>query len=376
MQDSKNANVALSKARGIAKVKSYEIDSKSKETPLNKTAGRFYFEKFINNFLFDKSLYKEFFCGTSDKAKAREVFAKFVGIINLETNSYCNRKCHYCPMSIVDRGANTQMQSAIFEKILDELGEIGYDSSISLNLYNEPLSDKNIISKIKRIKDKLPKAFLRFNSNGDFLTPKLLDELESSGLNYLNITLHTTKANSYDDKQCIKRLDSFYRRLNLAKPNYTITPNVSITSSHKIGNLTLVLNTSNYDIYGTDRGGALKHLGLQSRNNPCVKIMREFTIDYQGRVFPCCNIFPDLAQSQKFIFGNVSEKSIFEIFSSKQWAKWRKELFIKATKSPCTSCKDGYFDTDSDDKSAKLALLNNLDIYDSKANFATIAQNL
>lgn len=362
MQDSNNANKTLSQARGIAKVKTYEIDSKSKETPLNKTAGRFYFEKFIHNFSFDKSLYKEFFCGTSDKATAREVFAKFVGIINLETNSYCNRKCHYCPISIADRGANTQMQSEIFEKILDELSEIDYASSISLNLYNEPLSDSNIIYKIKRIKDKLPKAFLRFNSNGDFLTPQLLDELESSGLNYLNITLHTTKANSYDDKQCIKKLDSFYRRLNLTKPHYTITPNVAITSSCEINNLTLVLNTSNYDIYGTDRGGALKHLRLQSRDNPCVKIMREFTIDYQGRVFPCCNIFPDLAQSQKFIFGKVSEKTIFEIFSSMQWAKWRKELFIKVTKPPCTSCKDGYFDTDLDDKSARHSLLEKLDL--------------
>ena len=107
-------------------------------------------------------------------------------------------------------------------------------------------------------------------------------------------------------------------------------------------------------------GGALTFLALQARSNPCVKIMREFTVDYQGRVFPCCNIFPDLPTSEKFVFGKVSEKSIFEIFSCTKWAKWRRELFIKATKAPCTSCKDGYFDTDLDDTNERLRLLEKL----------------
>lgn len=257
MQNAKNANTALNKAKGIFKVKSYELNSKSKETPLNKTAGRFYFEKFIDNFSRDKDLYKKFFCGTEDRDKAKAVFAKFVGIVNLETNSYCNRKCHYCPVSITNRGKNTQMKSEIFEKILDELREIDYASSVSLNLYNEPLSDKNLIYKLQCIKDKLPKAFLRFNSNGDFLTPNLLDKLESSGLDYLNITLHTTKANSYNDDESLKKLDDFYAKLKIPKPEYQITPNTAINSYSQINTLTLAINTSNYDTYGTDRGGGI-----------------------------------------------------------------------------------------------------------------------
>ena len=121
--------------------------------------------------------------------------------------------------------------------------------------------------------------------------------------------------------------------------------------------------------------GALTFLALQARSNPCVKIMREFTVDYQGRVFPCCNIFPDLPENEKFIFGRVGAnstdttnasdtskgtQSIFEIFSSSKWAKWCKELFIKASFAPCTSCKDGYFESDLDNTSARLRLLEKL----------------
>lgn len=261
--NSTNANIALNKSAGRFDVKTYELFSKNPDIPLNKTAGRFYFEKFINNFQFDKNLYEEFFMGTSNKIKARELFAKFVGIVNLESNSYCNRKCHYCPVSLVDRGANITMQNQTFVKILNELHEIDYSSSICLNLYNEPLSDKNLIFKIKLIKDKLPKSFIRFNSNGDFLTPELLKQLQISGVNNINITLHTTKANSYNDNECIKKLDYFYRRLNISKPDYKIIPNVAINSSYQFENLTLAVNTSNYDAYGTDRGGGIDTFKLK-----------------------------------------------------------------------------------------------------------------
>lgn len=258
LQDSKNANALLNKSAGRFEVKSYELNSNAADVPLNKTAGRFYMQKFISNFAQDKTLYKEFFYGTDDKDTAKRLFAKFVGIINLETNSYCNRKCHYCPMSLVNRGVNTQMNERVFDKILQDLAQINFASSISLNLYNEPLSDKNLLSKIKTIKAKLPKAFLRFNSNGDFLTPSLLKELENAGLNYLNITLHTKAANSYSDEASLVNLDKFYKRLGIAKPEFSITPKVAVNSSVKFGDLTLAVNTSNYDVYGTDRGGGFE----------------------------------------------------------------------------------------------------------------------
>lgn len=107
-------------------------------------------------------------------------------------------------------------------------------------------------------------------------------------------------------------------------------------------------------------GGALKNLSLAARRNPCVKIMREFTIDYKGRVFPCCNIFPDLAENEKFVLGDVMKESIFEIFASKIWAKWRQTLFVKATQSPCSSCKDGFFDTDKFNENERKAILKDL----------------
>lgn len=353
-------------------MKSYELDSARPEIPLNKTAGRFYFEKLMQNLNTDKNDIRLLFGESLSNDEKKELFKKFVCIINLETNAYCNRVCHYCPLSVFDRKSKEHKQKiindALLSKILDELESIKYSSTICLNLYNEPLSDTKILDRIKDIKARLPKTFIRFNSNGDFVNMDILKNLESSGLDSINITLHTIKINSYSDDWAKDSLDRFYSKLSLKSPEYEIIANQSIASSFQYKNLNVLVNTSNWDLYGNDRGGAVSDLSIENRTNPCVKVFREFTIDYRGRVFPCCNIFPDDINNEKYIFGNLNNESIFDIFSSKIWAKWRKSLFITSPKpSPCNTCNDGYFTPTSKDCDKKrLEILNHIKQKDKK----------
>lgn len=236
-------------------MKQYELDSRNEGIPLNKTAGRFYFEKFINNFSSNKDITKLFFNGTTDNKQSKEIFKRFVCIINLETNAYCNRHCHYCPLNIFERKNNINIDDKLFLKIINELESIQYSSTISLNLYNEPLSDTKIFERIKIIKTRLKNVFLRFNSNGDFLDIATLKKLESCGLDSINITLHTTKINTYNDTNSKEKIDKFYQKLKLDKPQYIITSNKNITSNIQFGTLNMIVNTTNWDLYGNDRGG-------------------------------------------------------------------------------------------------------------------------
>ena len=370
-------------------MKQYELDSRDPSVALNKTAQRFYFQKMLA------------LCGERDFAgifgtevlsaeEKREIFKKFVAIINIETNAFCNRRCPYCPVSETPRD-NLAMQDYIFEGILEELCTLDFQSTISLNLYNEPLSDPQIVERVRRVREKLPRSFIRFNSNGDFLDATLLESLESAGLNGLNITLHTTKRHSYDEAESKKKLDKFYARLGFTPPNYEVCEGESIQSSLRFGALSLAVSTQNYDVIGTDRGGAVQHLSAKNRTAPCVKIFREISIDYLGRVFPCCNIFPATAPSA-WVFGRLggessgrescesaeshescgggkngesrggksgesrkTGESLVEIFNKKVWAAWRRDLFIEgAKKSPCSTCRDGIFPCDSATHSAIL----------------------
>ena len=53
--------------------------------------------------------------------------------ISIETTTYCNRRCSYCPNSTFDRGEKKNeklMEVWLFKKIIDELRDIKYKSII------------------------------------------------------------------------------------------------------------------------------------------------------------------------------------------------------------------------------------------------------
>ena len=61
----------------------------------------------------------------SDPIVGRDVFKKSVGRIEIETHSYCNRRCGYCPNVTGDRlTPNERMSEDHFSKIVLDLGEI------------------------------------------------------------------------------------------------------------------------------------------------------------------------------------------------------------------------------------------------------------
>ncbi|STQ85572.1 hypothetical protein LS73_009125 [Helicobacter muridarum] len=133
-------------------INEYEILSRSNDIPLAKTAGRFFFEKLLSSF--ELSSNKEdilaLFRDISNKEYQRLLFAKFIGIVNIETSGFCNRKCSYCPVGLHGRHDRSLfMKSEIFNIILENLRLLGFESSISLNGYNEPLLDPNISMHIK-----------------------------------------------------------------------------------------------------------------------------------------------------------------------------------------------------------------------------------
>ena len=83
----------------------------------------------------------------------KNIFEKYVEIVNIETSTKCNRKCLYCPLSEYERGKNQNyMEEELFNKIISDLASINYRGTISLNIYNEPLLDKTIYEKILKIK--------------------------------------------------------------------------------------------------------------------------------------------------------------------------------------------------------------------------------
>jgi radical SAM protein with 4Fe4S-binding SPASM domain len=360
---------------------------------LNKISTRHYWEHFL--LVPDNLLKPLFYPRNIATDEQKSLFKKFVCIVNIETSTYCNRKCSYCPVSLNDSRKNqVYMADELFNKILGELESIDYSSTIVFNLYNEPLADKNIYLKIKQVRKNLPHAFLMFNSNGDYVDSDSLNKLSEIGLNALFVTLHPPVNKPYQLDDRLKDFQKFFKKIgrNISQSEIKRFPEKKIPgslperlmslSNHVEGKFLQLPSTSsgngiifsgnhlsnpsenghietnldwhgmrlrimanNWLTYGNSRAGTINFLNASTtRTLPCARPLRELTISYNGNVFPCCQFFPDSIENQKYIIDNLSSKSIFEIYASHTLAKWRKNLFTFGNKAtPCDSCRDEDF---------------------------------
>jgi radical SAM protein with 4Fe4S-binding SPASM domain len=305
-----------------------------------------YIKGYWNDFLNTAEIPTDLFNPRSELTvnEQKKLFQQHVRLVALETSSYCNRKCSYCPVSLNDERKNKQyMKDDEFNSIINELHEISFSQTLSFNLYNEPLADENIFQWIEKARFALPDAFLMFNSNGDYIDSAKLDKLQKAGLNHLLITLHSPVGKPYDIKERGKFFKKFLKKLGLDDHKIEKPYEDSLELNADWNGLALRIKCVNFMEYGNSRTGSIDFLKpTEMRTSPCVRPFSEFIISWDGSVLPCCQFYPET--SQQYIVGNATSQSIFEIYSSKTMAMWRREMFTFGDKvSPCDTCKDADF---------------------------------
>jgi len=129
---------------------------------------------YYNRLLDLYSLKHKYFYGVSN----------FFEVIALETTTYCNLRCFFCPNSKYERGLEKNkklMDEELFKKIINELSKIKYQGKVELYSYGEPLTDERLPKLVNYAKYKLPKADIEINSNGFLLTLELYHKLIKNG---------------------------------------------------------------------------------------------------------------------------------------------------------------------------------------------------
>jgi hypothetical protein len=288
---------------------------------------------------------REMFTEITDRAVAREVFAKTVGRIEMETHSYCNRRCSYCPNVVGDRlGANQFMPTDIWEKIIGGLEEIEYRGNLVLNYYNEPLADRSILDRIREARPRVPKARIMIYSNGDYLEPGLIDELADAGLDYLHISIHLKQGDAYSDLYVLNRINEISVRMGIPTKLTSVKSREHVIGQAPHRKLQIEVRGLNFHVVGTDRGGLIDDIHTAAkRKAPCTFPFIHFVIGYNGMIAPCCHIRSDRPEHASYVYGNLRDYgSIFQAFTSAPAAAWRRELATTLEKrSPCDTCSAG-----------------------------------
>lgn len=284
------------------------------------------------------------FHALQDRGAQKRLFKTYVRNITLELFDYCNRQCPYCPVSLIDRRSKIQLMSdAHFARILNDLREIEYSSAVCLNLFNEPLAHERTYEAIAELSEALPGARIWFNSNGDYLSRKTLERLQKAGLKRIVVTLHVAADATYDDKQQLTRISQLSARTGVGFTIERFRPMIDIRASARFRGLEITIKSVNYIEHGVNRGGAMSEIPVRrNRENPCDRPFHDFTVAWNGNVYPCCQFVDGFADHEQFIVGNLSDAgSIYELYCAPMMSAFRSDTFGYGTKRPpCDTCAD------------------------------------
>jgi len=88
------------------------------------------------------------------------------------------------------------MSDELFERIVEQLAEQPVEY-VSPYLMADPLSDRKIFERIRRLREVLPDAHLEVSTTGLYLLPKLADRLLAAPISELRISSHGISAEEY-----------------------------------------------------------------------------------------------------------------------------------------------------------------------------------
>lgn len=273
--------------------------------------------------------------------RAQELFKKSVSLVEIEPFSYCNRRCWFCPNSKIDRHSqNFFMKPEIYSSILNSLAQIDYDETISYSRYNEPLADRKILDFLKEARDVLPKATLRINTNGDYITRDYLDDLYDAGLRKLCIQVYLQNDEKYTDERIRLRAKQLLEKLDLPYECSIDRPNEWLQYRIAYRDAEIYLYGRNFDINGTDRGGLVDLSTQNVRTSACLMPVKDVYIDYNSNVMPCCNVRSDSPEHKGVVLGSISSsQDVFSIYAGKKATQFRSStLHFDEKKGVCKNC--------------------------------------
>ena len=226
--------------------------------------------------------------------------------IEVETTTYCNRKCSYCPNVKYERFGpenDFYMQSDVFEKLVLDLSSNGFNGIFAPHHYGEPLSDQSLYSKLEFINKNLPNAKIKIVTNGDYLNKTSYKELISLGVKIINISKHS--ASLSDD--CKELLEAIKKDSN---EEYLVKPKV----------VDFWQDFKNESEYLFNRGGDIKI--KEAKLNPIKCVYASYpVINVYGDLILCCQDY-----KSDYIIGNILEKSIYDIWKSPENKRLRERI--------------------------------------------------
>lgn len=283
--------------------------------------------------------------------RALRLFRSYVELIELETTSYCNRVCSFCPNRQIDRRSEHHaMPEAVWSTILEGLRRVEYDGTIVWSRYSEPLSEPRILERINQVKAAAQRSRVCINTNGDYLDRTLLGDLVTAGVARLWVDLYLSDDAPYEASSARALLHRFLERIGARATEISTEPElvarvelegVEITTHCRNAGSMLAMDLS-------DRGGLVASARRTNRVSPCYAPYKHLVIDWDGSVLPCCQLRSDSEAHAPSVVGRIGFDGVDLATAYVRLAQWRAGLRSFGPKaSPCASCNVGEYNADA-----------------------------
>ena len=274
------------------------------------------------------------------RSEALSVFRRFVEQIEVETTSFCNRTCSFCPNSFIDRRSERlAMPEPTWGAIVSGLREVQFAGTLVWSRYSEPLSERRILERVREVRAAAPTCRIAINTNGDYLDGEYLEQLREAGVDRLMVDLYIPDDAPPTVEFARVHHDKFGKRVGRPALVVAEMPELVGKIEDTMEISTRVRNAATIEqINLTDRGGLLA-IGRQGvRVSPCFLPYKQLVIDWDGSIVPCCQIRSDAGAHKSAVVGRIGE-GVGLVDAYLLLAGWRAALSSYGPKSgPCSYC--------------------------------------
>lgn len=287
--------------------------------------------------------------------------------ISIEPTTNCNLSCIECPSGQNNLKRKTgSMNIDIFTKIIEQVNK--YAFYLTLYFQGEPFLNQKFFQMVSIARKK--KLYVSTSTNGHFLTKRNAEDTVLSGLNRIIISLDGINQKTYElyrkggdfDKviEGIKNLVAAKKELKKENPFIILqfivfsTNEGQIEEIKKIGkelgvnqiqiktaqindienSTSLLPDEIRYSRYKMNKEN--KFVLKRKLLNKCYKIWHSLVITWDGNVIPCC-----YDKHADYIMGNISSEKMINIWKSKKFSDFKKEVLKNRKKIPiCLNCNE------------------------------------
>ena len=258
----------------------------------------------------------------------------------IEITNNCNLSCSFCPRSDLSRGIGF-MEFDLFKLIIKKIQEMGA-RYVNLNRFGESLTHPQFLEMLRYAKDQgIPNV--GFVSNGQLLTPDVIENIVDAGIDRVNVSLDTLDKVKYEKirkgaklEKTINNLDYLIHYRNKTGRKKPIIALFSVLVTDDFEQMQNIfdkyVNKVNYiefrpiANYGSSqRLKNIPHIRTNKANIfTCIQPWQRLNIFYNGDVNPCCGDVDG-----ELVIGNIKSHSIQELWHGEQIKRIRKILTSK-----------------------------------------------